>query len=419
MYDWANSVYSLTIATAVFPIYYDAVTRHGSDDKVMFLGREYVNSALYSYALSFAFLFISIISPLLSSIADYRNNKHRFMEFFCYVGAISCATLFWFDGDHLFIGILSFILATIGFCGSLVFYNAYLPEIAEEKDQDRVSALGFSLGYAGSVILLIVNLMMIQKPEWFGMSNDGLGVKISFVLVGIWWAGFAQLTFSALRKLKPAEPREKKSLSSLAGGYRELAKVWKQLKSLPRLSRFLLSFFFYIMAVQTVMYIAGLFGDKELHLPADKLIITILVIQLVAIGGAYLFSKLSSRFGNIRALMIAVVAWIGICIGAWFVYDFTGFVIVAFCVGMVMGGIQSLSRSTYSKMLPETNDHASFFSFYAVTEKLAIVFGTLTYGLIEELTGSMRNSILALIVFFILGLIGLMTVKYRSEAKTV
>ncbi len=325
-------------------------------------------------------------------------------------------------------GIIPFIIAAIGFCGSLVFYNAFLPEIAYEDDQDRVSAKGFALGYIGSVMLLIVNLMMIMQPEWFGMEQGKLPARISFLTVGIWWILFAQITFNALRKFQKdynaqLQPH-KNSIGSILGGYNELRKVLYQLKDLKRLRYFLFSFFFYSMALQTVMYIATLFGTDELKLESTSLIITILIIQLVAVGGSYLFSYLSKLFGNIHALRIAIVIWAVICISAYVIFKYIthdeqsrtySFYLIGFCVGMVMGGTQSLSRSTYSKLLPVTEDHASFFSFYDVSEKVAIVVGTISYGLIYEITGSMLNSILAFTAFFLIGLIGLFGVQRKSS----
>lgn len=412
LYDWANSVYSLVITSAIFPIYYNSVTTINGSDVVHFLGREYKNTALYSYTLSLSFLVIAFLSPLLSGIADYRGNKKSFMKFFCILGAVSCSSLYFFDSvSVLWIGILGFFLASIGWSGSIVYYNAFLPEIADKENQDRVSAKGFALGYIGSSLLLIFNLIMIMKPELFGITEKSFPARFSFLLVGLWWIGFASITFYFLP--------EKRNRISYEGnifmkGFNELVGVWMQLQAQKALLVFLFSFFFYSMGVQTVMYVAALFGDKELKLQSDQLIITILIIQFVAIAGAYLFSSLSSKLGNLRALMIAIVVWIIICIAAYYTYTSIQFYVVAFVVGIVMGGIQSLSRSTYSKMLPPTQDHASYFSFYDVCEKIGLVLGTASYGLIEELTGSMRNSIVALISFFIIGLFLLSRVRKRS-----
>lgn len=420
MYDWANSVYSLSIATAIFPIYYKAVTETSTSKTVFFFGREFLSDALYSYAVSAAFLIVALLSPLLSSIADYKGNKLSFLKFFCYLGSISCASLYFFDGTNIEFGILCFILAGVGFSGSLVFYNAFLKEIAEEKQQDKVSAKGFAMGYVGSVILLVVSLILIMFYKSFGFANDGQPTRISFVLVGLWWVGFAQIPFYFLKRfkfeLKETENTEIKKGNSIWGGYAELKKVWNQLRKLNSLKRFLLAFFFFNMAVQTIMYLAVLFGES-LKMDSTELIITILIIQLVAIVGANLFSFISNRNGNIGGIMIAIVVWISICVSAYFTFNKYHFFVDAFFVGMVMGGIQSLSRSTYSKMLPPTKDTASFFSFYDVTDKIGTVIGTSVFGFVTEQTGNIRNSVLTLTVFFVIGFLILSTVQNKLELK--
>jgi len=402
MYDWANSVYSLVITTAIFPVYWTTVTSENGSEQVSFLGFQFTNSALYTYSLSFAFLLIAILSPLLSAIADSSGSKKGFMKFFCWLGGLSCISLYFFDSSNLWLGIFGFVLATIGYSGSIVFYNAYLPEIAEPKDHDRVSAKGFSLGYIGSSLLLIFNLSMILFPDLYGIKDSSFAARFSFLLVGVWWIGFAQITFNRLPK---NIHKKERTGNYLLNGYKALIKVWKQLKDLQHLKVFLFAFFFYNMGVQTVMYVATIFGKKEVMMEDGQLIVTVLIIQFVAIGGAYLFSWLSGKKGNLKTLAIAILIWIGICIAAYNVYSINSFYILAMIVGFVMGGIQSLSRSTYSKMLPETKEHASFFSFYDVCEKFGLVLGTASYGIIEELTGSMRNSIIALITYFIIGLI--------------
>jgi UMF1 family MFS transporter len=403
MYDWANSVYSLVITSTIFPVYYNSVTT-GIDgsDRVNFFGWEVVNTVLYSYSIAFSFFIIAIFSPLLSGIADASGKKLAFMKFFAYLGSISCIGLFFFDGDNLEFGIMCSVLASIGYAGSIVFYNAYLPEIAEEHEYDFLSARGFALGYIGSVILLVFNLLMIQFPEWFGVPEGSFPARFSFLITGIWWAGFSQIPFRIL----PKNPYKKKIENKfLLKGYEEIRRVFLQVKKIPVMKRYLASFFFYSMGVQTVMYLAASFGDKELGLPGDQLILTVLIIQFVAIGGSYLFAFISKILGNKISLMIMVFIWIGICGAAYYVYSVYEFYALAFVVGMVMGGIQSLSRSTFSKLIPvETTEHASFFSFYDVTEKLAIVIGTFTYGAIEQWTGSMRNSAVSLGFFFLVGL---------------
>lgn len=421
LYDWANSSYSLVISSALFPIYFHTLTTTDTSNDVIFLGRIWNSESLQMYCISLAFLLIAALNPILSSVADVSGKKKRFMYFFSTLGAISCSSLFFFDSlNTLWVGILGSILAAIGYAGSIVFYNAFLPEIAEEKDQDKVSAKGFALGYLGSSMLLIFSLTMILFPQWYGDISSGMATRLAFVLVGIWWFVFAQYTFSKLKD-SPASSLSKDHY--IFNGYLELKKVWKEMKESSVLLSYLVSFFFFNMGVQTVMYAASLFGQSELHLNSSVLITIILIIQFVAIAGAFVFSSLSKKFGNLIALSIAIVIWIFVCIGAFLcnkeygVDEKTMFMGLAAVVGFVMGGIQSLARSTYSKMLPETLDHASYFSFYDVCDKIGTVIGTFAFGIINELTGSMRSSIIVLAFFFIIGLILLLRVR-RIQSLT-
>ena len=409
MYDWANSVYNLVITTTFFPAYYAAITSlKNFPDGIVFLGRHFVNTELKDYVLAVGFLLIALLSPILSSIADYKGNKKKFMQFFCYLGAASCSLLFFFDQSNIILGLLCFMLAGIGFYGSQVFYNSYLPEIAAEEDRDRISAKGFSMGYLGSVIMQLIGFGLVM-----GMDDKTMAIKITFLLVGVWWVSFAQITFNALPTSTKNERKTKKNV--LVNGFHELKIVWEQMVHLPILKRFLSAFFFYSMGVQTVMLVAIDFGIKELKLPDQQLIITAVIIQIVAIMGAIGMSKLSSRFGNFNILIFTVLLWIGVCISGYFITTVTHFYIIASLVGLVMGGIQSLSRSTYSKLMPETKDTASFFSFYDVTEKLAIVIGLFTFGFIEGIS-SIRNSILSLVIFFVIGFALLLTTVIKEKS---
>lgn len=414
MYDWANSVYSLVITSTIFPVYFNSVTTtEEKGDIISFFGFEIVNTVLYSYSISFSFLLIAFISPLLSGMADYGGKKLFFMKIFAYMGSLACIGLFFFDGDNLEWGIICAVLASIGYAGSIVFYNAFLPEIATENEFDFLSAKGFALGYIGSVILLLLNLFMIQSPASFGLNDGGQAARWSFLITGIWWAGFSQIPFNYL----PNNPYGKKVKNSLLlKGYQEIKKIYQLVRQTSIMKRFLAAFFFYSMGVQTVLYLAASFGDKELGMPGDQLILTVLIIQIVAIGGSYLFAYLSGAYGNKTALITLVFIWMLICGAAYYVESTNHFFVLAFFVGSVMGGIQSLSRSTYSKLIPkETSDHASYFSFYDVTEKVAIVIGTFSYGVIEQITGSMRNSSLALGLFFMVGLGFLLLVKMPKQ----
>ena len=417
-YDWANSVYPLVITSSIFPIYWGAVTADinpAQGNAVDFLGFQVPGSSLLTYAISFSFLLIALVSPFLTSLADFSGRKKLFLQIFCYIGAASCAGLFFFTKGTLTLSTFIFIAATVGFSGSIVFYNSYLPDISSEEKFDSLSARGFSMGYVGSVILLVICLLLVTFNKEIGIEK-GLATRLSFLLTGIWWAGFAQIPFFTL---PPDTGRAADAPAAEGGwvlnGFRELGKVWDQLKQLPNLKKFLLAYFTYNMGVQTVMYVATIFGDKELHLESTALIITILLLQVVAILGAYLFAKLSERIGNTRALSWSVAIWGCICVAGYFVQAGWSFYALASVIGLTMGGIQSLSRSTYSKIIPEnTPNSAAFFSFFDVTEKLSIVIGTAVFGLIAQITGSMRNSILSLIVFFILGFIFLLTLRGKK-----
>jgi len=420
MYDWANSVYNLVITSTIFPAYYEAVTGDGNEntliDKIKIGEYEFSNTALYNYILAFAFVIVAIMSPILSSIADYRGNKKQFLRFFCTMGSLSCASLYFFDSDHIIGGLVSVIIACIGFWSSLVFYNSYLPEIAAPGDRDRISAKGFMMGYIGSVLLQLICFVFVLKPELFGITV-GKASQISFLLVGVWWVSFGWLAISRLPESKGVKGAHSKNL--FTQGYKELHKVWLELKTQPLLKQFLFSFFFYNMGVQTIMLAATLYGKSELNIPTTNLIIAILIIQLVAIPGAHIMAKMASKWGNFNTLMVAIVIWIGGCIIGYFLprnglMPFYGLSII---VGFVMGGIQSVSRSTYSKLMPETHDTTSYFSFYDVTEKVAIVIGMFSFGFINEITGSQRNSVLALCIFFIIGFVLLYrTSKLKGHA---
>ncbi|MHC9087443.1 MFS transporter [Tenacibaculum mesophilum] len=410
-YDWANSVYSLVISTAVFPLYYSGVTE---GKIVSFLGMDWEHpDSLYSYALSFSFLVVAFISPILSGIADYTGSKKKFMKFFCTLGALSVMSLYFFDGiDTVWIGILFTVLASIGFWASLVFYNAYLPEVAHPEQQDRASAKGFVYGYVGSVILLLINLAMIMFPETLEISA-GMASRISFVMVGLWWLGFAQITFKRL----PGNVYNKKPEKDyIWKGYKELQIVIKEVLNYPTLKRFLISFFLLSISVQTIILMAAIFGSSELGLSSTSLIITILLVQIVAILGAILFSRFSEKWGNITALKVTIVVWMLVCFCAFMLDKSQENVAIYFyglggLLGLVQGAIQTLTRSTYSKLLPETEDHATYFSFYDVTEKIAIVLGTAVYGTLNWITGSMQWSVLCLAIFFLASFVILSTLK--------
>ena len=411
-FDWANSAYSLVISTAIFPIYFIAVT----NDTIDLFGRHIENSVFYSYLVSGSFLIVALFSPLLGGIADYGDKRMFFMRLFSTVGSIACVFLFFFE-DHfdIVLGSLAFGVATIGHASSIIFYDAYLPDIATPDRYDKVSAKGFAFGYIGSVLLLLFIIFMSLKPEVFGIDpSSSLPYRIGFALVGIWWFGFSQITFRRLPKSKMDGFED----GIIKKGYLELKGVIKELKTKKNIQKFLTAFFFYSAGVQTVIYLATVFAEKELAFKSSELIGTVLLLQLVAIAGAFTFAKLSKNLGNKRALLIAIVIWFGICLAASFVASKMLFYGIAALVGLVLGGIQSLSRSTYSKLLDsDEQELTSYFSFYDVLYYLSVVFGTFAFGLVEQLTNNIRYSVLVLAFFFVIGFLLLIKVKIEKTIK--
>jgi UMF1 family MFS transporter len=443
-YDWANSVYTLTIASSIFPIFYSALFISQVEKTVPAFGMVFKSTALITYVTAFTFLVVAFTSPILSGIADYIGNKKNFMKFFCYVGGFGCIGLYFFSIESIHLSLLFYFMGLIGYWGSLVFYNSYLPDIAFPEQQDSVSAKGFSMGYIGSVILLLLNLAMVMKPDWFGfdisiseeLRKTGTEIQIaealekakgaaamdamrvSFITVGLWWIIFSQYTFYVLPK--GTSSGHKVTRAVVFNGLHELKLVWLQLKQNLRLKRYLVAFFVFSMAVQTIMLVAVYFGEEEIawgssDAKTQGLIVSILVIQLVAIVGAFLTSRASSIFGNIKTLIVVNFIWMGLCIYAYFMETPLQFYIAASFVGLVMGGVQSLARSTYSKFLPETDDTTSYFSFYDVAEKIGIVIGMVIFATIDQITGSMRNAILFLFIFFLVGIILLFRVPKENK----
>ncbi len=415
-YDWANSVYPLVISSAIFPIFYETITKNQLGGVINFCGIGFTNTAFYGYVVAVSYLIVAFSSPLLSGMADYADSKKKFLQLFCYLGSFSCIALSFFNTEHILLSMLVLMLASVGYWGSLVFYNAYLPEIADTDKHDKISARGFAMGYIGSSLLLILILVLAVFTKTIPK------IQYTFALVGLWWLGFAQITFRRLSSSNPQPGKPKAHL--LSSGYHELKNVWNDLKQRLKLRRFLTSYFMYNMGVQTVMIMAVPFATKAItwnneQQKTQSLIISILIIQFLGVAGAFIMSKLSSIMGNIQTIGITIVIWAAICVYTYlFVNTPIEFYIVAASVGLVMGGIQALSRSTYSKMLPQTKDHASYFSFYDVSEKIGLAIGTTTFGLIEDLTGGIRNSVLSLIIIFIVGFVLLLRVP-KENTKAV
>ena len=409
-FDWANSAYSLVITTAIFPIYYIAM----SPDKLDVFGVELTNSTVYSFSISFAYVLVAIMGPMLGGIADYGNKRLFFLRVFTTLGSIACLGLFFFNGPAMvWFGTVVFIISTIGYAGSLIFYDAFLPDISSRENYDNVSAKGYAYGYIGSVILLIFILLISQKPEWFGMNAESsLPFRIGFVLVGLWWMGFARYSFQGLPKDTHGEKKE----NLLSNGYNEVAKVTRKLLKQGNLCRYLISFFFFSAGVNTVIYLATVFAEKELNFASGELILTVLILQIVAIFGAYAFARYSRMRNTKEALLVMIVIWAVICLGAYFVTTKLAFYGLAFLVGSVLGGIQSSSRAGYSKLLNEgTTEVNSYFSYYDLLYYLSIVFGTFLFGMVENLTGNLRNSVLTLAIFFVIAFLLMLTVTFPTK----
>jgi UMF1 family MFS transporter len=419
MFDWANQAYNMVIISTIFPAYYVAITANKQNgDIVTFFGHQYVNTVLSNYVLAVSYLLIVIILPILTSIADYKGHKKLYLQLFTWMGSLACMGLFFFTMDTFEFSMICFGLASVGYCGGFVFYNSYLPQIATVDQQDAVSAKGFIYGFAGSIVVQILCFIFVLFPGTFGMTDE-VAARFSFLIVGFWWIGFSFIAFYLLPKGVPNAGSHKYNV--FTGGFKELAKVFKKVKELPLLKRFLPAFFFYSVGVQTIMLVAANFGAKELRMPEESLISIILIIQVVAIIGAAITAKMSAKYGNVKVLSTIVAFWCILCGGVYFITTAQQFYVAAILVGIVMGGVQSLSRSTFSKYIPQNiPDTASYFSFYDVTEKLAIVVGLFTFGFVEAMTHQMRDSALVLDCFFVIGLgllLSLMMAEKSAKSK--
>ncbi|SDD92633.1 MFS transporter, UMF1 family [Mucilaginibacter pineti] len=419
MFDWANQSYNMVITSTIFPAYYVGITQDKNPGgMVSFFGHKYVNTVLSNYILGLSYLIIVAILPILTSIADYKGHKKLYMQLFTWLGVLACFGLFFFKMETFEFGMICFGLASVGYCGGFVFYNSYLPQIATVDRQDAVSAKGFIYGFGGSIVVQLLCFVFVLFHNTFGMTEDA-AARLSFLIVALWWIGFSLIPFYLLPKGVPNAGSHEYNV--FTGGFKELAKVWKRVKELPLLKRFLPAFFFYSVGVQTILLVAANFAAKELKMPDEDLITIILIIQVVAIVGAALTAKASAKFGNIKVLSTIVAFWCLLCAGVYFIATPHQFYFAAVLVGLVMGGVQSISRSTYSKYIPQNiPDTASYFSFYDVTEKLSIVVGLFTFGFVEAVTHEMRDSALVLDGFFVIGFALLISLLvFEKKQRTV
>lgn len=419
-YTWANSPYSLAIITAIFPSYYSQVSKEAAVrienniSIVNFLGFETSSVSLFSYAVSLSYLVITLTSPLIGAISDYTGNKKIFMWLFSTLGSLACLLLYFFDKSNYNLGVFAFSLGAICFSFCHIFTDSLLPEITTPENYSKLSAKGFIAGYMGSVLHLIISLTLIINYQFFGFQNEIAPVKRSFILVGIWWFGFSQITFftykNNLKEVSKFDSVIKNSFENLYNAYIEVKKT-------DIIKWFLVSYFFYNMGVQTSIYMSSLFATEEVHLKSSELIITILLIQFVAILGTYVLTKISKNRSYSKILIFSTLFWIGLCFYAYFVKTSFQFYLLSVGVGLIMGSVQSLSRGVFSTLISDKNEKATFFSFYSIVDKASIIIALFIYGLVNQLTHSMRTSIFCIIFFFILAFFTTLKFK-KSTAKS-
>ncbi|MBM7600193.1 UMF1 family MFS transporter [Virgibacillus halotolerans] len=393
LYDFGNSAFATTIMAAVLPVFYYDVAAAGLDENLA--------ASYWGYSQSIAVLIVAIMAPILGAISDYSAAKKKFLRFFTYMGIIASILLaFVGEGDYIFASIL-LIVGTIGFSGGNVFYDAFLPEIAEGEEMDKLSADGFAWGYIGGGILLAINILMILKHDWFGIPNASVASQLSFASVGVWWFIFSIPLFRNIKEEKKTAVKREKSYVSI--GFSRVATTFKALKQYKQLLIFLLAFWMYNDGISTIIKMATIYG-RDIGIDGNSLIAALLITQFVGIPCTFFFGWLAKKITAKKALLITLYAYVGIVILGYFMSAALHFYLLAICVGVVQGGAQSLSRSIFGRMVPD-NKHAEFFGFYGISSKFAAIFGPFLFALVGQLTGSSRLGIVSLVVFFIGGII--------------
>lgn len=408
MYDWANSAFATTIMAAVLPVFYYDVAAKNLDRTTA--------SAFYGYSQSIAMVCVAILAPILGALADYSNSKMKFLRFFAYMGMIASVLLaFVGEGDYLLASFL-LIIGTIGFSGSNVFYDAFLPEIAPEEDIDRISTRGYAFGYIGGGLLLVINLAMIMKPGLFFLPNTLIATQLSFASVGVWWFLFSIPMF---RNVKERKLETRKISGSYIGiGFKRLKETFKEINQFKNLLVFLIAFWLYNDGISTIIKMATIYG-RDIGIGSTDLIAALLITQFVGIPFAFLFGWIAKKINPKRALYIALWTYVIIIIFGYFMQTALHFYLLAITVGFVQGGSQALSRSIFGSMVPK-NRHAEFFGFYGISAKFSAIFGPFVFALVGQLTGSSRLGIVSLLIFFLVGMLLLKRVDIdqgKAEAK--
>jgi UMF1 family MFS transporter len=407
MYDWANSAYITTAAVALLPNYFArAIVGEGG---INLFGMNVSATTLWGYMLGTAAFLVFLFAPVLGAIADFSSGKKRFLMGFAYTGSLFATMLYFCESGNVGLTVLLFIGSQVCFVAANVFYDAFLPQITSEDKLDAVSARGYAFGYVGGSLQFAIALGLVAMHEAVGISIT-MAARIGMAMTGIWWAGWTLLTMKYLKEVKTpyelpeAYRNQPKVLAYLALGIRRTISTAKRVGRFKHLTLFLIAYMIYNDGIHTVTSMATIYGTEELRLSTTALMVTLLLVQVVAIGGALIFSRLASRIGAKRSVMFALVLWSGVVTYGYFIHTATEFFVLGIIVGIVLGGTQALSRSLYGSMIPE-GASAEFYGFYSVFSKFSSIWGPVTFGLIRQITGSARLAIISLMIFFIVGLI--------------
>lgn len=409
MYDWANSAFYTTVVGALFSPYLTrlAQTAVGENGVVLNLGPL---GAVTAKSLPTLCVSVSVgaqvfLLPILGALGDYSDLKKRLMALFCYIAVTANCLMFFVQGNLYLLGGLLFIIANVGFGASIVFYNAFLPEITTEDQADKVSSRGFAYGYLGGAILLVLNLLLVMRAEQLGMSA-GLAVRLSLLSAGIWWGGFAIISFYLL-KSRPKKKSLPPAQSYITAGFKEIGETFKELRRLPLTTRYLLGYLIYNDGIQTVIFASSAFLEQELFPGGNPVFLLeiYLMVQFVAVAGALIFERLAYVIKTKNAIIVSLVIWAGVVIYAYqFLHTVPEAWVMAAVIAIVLGGSQALSRSLFSRMIPAGKE-ASFFGLYEVSERGTSWMGPLLFSIVIARTGSYRLALLSLIFFFVVGLI--------------
>jgi len=409
LYDWANSAFATTIMAAVLPIYYVQVAGNTIPSNVAL--------AYWGYTAALALLIISVLSPILGAMADYLGAKKKFLAGFMTLGVVATAALSFVGPGQWLLASALYIAGNIGFTGSIVFYASLLPHIASDEEVDRVAAGGWAVGYAGGGLLLVVNALMLIRPELFGLADEAAASRAAFLTVAVWWAAFSIPLFRDVpeppRRLDPAEAG--RAGSPVTIGFRRLGRTFGELRQYRQLLVFMLAFFLYSDGIGTIIKMATAYGS-EIGLGTGALIGALLLVQFVGVPFTFAFGALSGRIGPKRSIMLALMVYAGISVFGYFVTQAWHFWVLAFAVGTVQGGAQSLSRGLFASMIPRVKS-SEFFGFFSVFEKMAGILGPILFGVASQLTGTGRLGILAVVIFFVSGLLVLSRVDVEEGRR--